>query len=70
MECYERDTWKVHHKILTSSTQNFCQQNWHCTEHAIAQLVDQIYETFEKNEYTLGVFIDLPKGFELIIQYY
>ena len=31
----------------------------HSTEHAIAQLVDQIYEAFEKNEYTLGVFFDL-----------
>ena len=38
----------------------------HSTEHAIAQLVDQIYEAFEKNEYTLGVFIDLPKAFDTV----
>ena len=25
-------------------------QSGHSTEHAIAELVDQIYETFEKNE--------------------
>ena len=35
----------------------------HSTEHAIAQLVAQIYEAFEKSEHTLGVFIDLSKAF-------
>ena len=35
----------------------------HSTDHAIAQLVDQIYEAFEKNEYTVGVLIDLSKAF-------
>ena len=29
-------------------------------------MVDQIYEAFEKNEYTLGVFIDLPKAFDTV----
>ena len=38
----------------------------HSTEHAIAQLVDQIYEAFEKNEYNLGVFIDLRKAFDTV----
>ena len=28
------------------------------------QLVDQIYESFERNEYTIGVFIDLSKAFD------
>ena len=29
------------------------------TEHGIVKLADQIYESFEKDHYTLGVFIDL-----------
>ena len=41
-------------------------QTRHSTEHAIAQLVHQIYEVFEKNEYTLGVFIDMPKSFNTV----
>ena len=36
------------------------------TEHAIVKLVDQIYESFEKDHYTLGVFIDLSKAFETV----
>ena len=34
-------------------------QACHSTEHAILQLANQIHESFEKNLYTLGVFIDL-----------
>ena len=41
-------------------------QTGHSTEHAIAQLLDQIYEAFQKNEYTLGVFIDLLKTFDTV----
>ena len=38
----------------------------HSTDYAIAQLVDQIYEPFEKSEYTLGLFIDLSKTFDTV----
>ena len=31
------------------------------TEHAIIQFIDQINSSFEKNHFTLGVFIDLSK---------
>ena len=41
-------------------------QTGHSTDHAIAQLVDQSYETFEKNYYTLGVFIDLSKALDTV----
>ena len=34
-------------------------QKGHSTGHVLLQLVDQIYESFERNEYTIGVLIDL-----------
>ena len=36
------------------------------TEHAILQLINEITENFSKNEYTLGVFIDLSKAFDTV----
>ena len=36
------------------------------TEHAIVKLVYQIYKSFEKDHYTLGVFIDLSNAFDTV----
>ena len=36
------------------------------TEHAILELVRNITKSFEKNEYMLGVFIDLKKAFDTV----
>ena len=41
-------------------------QTGHFTDHAIAQLVDQIYKASEKNEYTLGILTDLVKAFDTV----
>ena len=41
-------------------------QKDHSTDHALLQLVDQIYESFEHKEYTMGVFIDLSKAFDIV----
>ena len=41
-------------------------QKNHSTEHAIMQLVDQINNSFENNQYTPGVFIDLSKAFDTV----
>ena len=41
-------------------------QTGHSTEHAIVQLVGQILESFERNRYSLGVFIDLSKAFDTV----
>ena len=38
----------------------------HSTEHGIAQLVDQIYETFETDNYTVGISVDLSKVFDTV----
>ena len=51
-------------KIFYSKQFGF--QTVHSTENAIIQLVEQIYQNFEKNKYTLGVFIDLTKALLLI----
>ena len=47
-------------KLLYSKQFGF--QKGHSTDHAIVNLVDQIYESFENDSYTLGVFIDLSKA--------
>ena len=39
-------------------------QKRHSTDHALLQLVGQIYESFERNEYTIGVFVDLSMTFD------
>ena len=36
----------------------------HSTEHAIVQLVDHIYEPFDNDNYTVGIFLDLSKAFD------
>ena len=36
------------------------------TEHAIFQLVNDFSSSFERGEYTLGVFIDLSKAFDTV----
>ena len=41
-------------------------QRGHSIEHAIMQLIDQISSIFEKNHFTLGVFIDLSKPFDTV----
>ena len=38
----------------------------HSTDHALLQLVDQIYQSFERSKYTVGVFIDLSNAFDTV----
>ena len=49
-------------KILHS--EQFAFRKGHSTEHEIAQLIDQIYESFENSNYTVGIFPNLSKAFE------
>ena len=41
-------------------------QRGHSTELAKMQLIDQINSSFEKNHFTLDVFIDLSKAFDTV----
>ena len=41
-------------------------QEKHSTEQAIMQPVDQTHCIFEKNVYTVGIFIDLSKAFDTV----
>ena len=41
-------------------------QNKCSTEYAILQLAKEIYSSFNENEYTLGIFIDLSKAFDTV----
>ena len=36
----------------------------HSTDHAVIQLINQILETFNENEHTIGICIDLSKPFD------
>ena len=44
-------------------------QEGHSTEHVIMQLIDNINNSFEKNHFPLGVFIDLSKAFDTVDHY-
>ena len=41
-------------------------QKSHSTEHAILQLTNQIFQSFEQNKFIIGIFIDLPKAFDTV----
>ena len=36
------------------------------TEHAVIQLINQMFDVFNENKYTLGTFIDLSKVFDTV----
>ena len=54
----------IENNILYSKQFGF--QNSHSTDNVVVQLIDQIIESFENNEYTRGVFIDLSKAFDTV----
>ena len=74
LPCFSKILERIMHNRLYSYLLNeqilylkqFGFQKGHSTEYTIAQLADQIHESFENKNYTLAVFIDLPKAFDTI----
>ena len=66
----ERLMYNRLYKHLSSSKifypKQFSFQKVHSTDNALLQLIAQVYESFEPNEYAIGVFIDLSKGFDTV----
>ena len=58
------------YKYLTTEkllySKQFGLQTGLSTEHAVVKLVDQVYKSFEKDPYTLGLSIDLLKAFDTV----
>ena len=56
------------YKYLTDKSilykKQFGLQEGHSTEHGIVQVVDQIRNSFDSKQCTLGVFVDLSKAFD------
>ena len=57
-------------KYLTENNLLYCKQFGFqkrlSPEHAILPLDEQINQTFEKNEFTLGIFVDLTKALNTV----
>ena len=58
------------YKYLTENNllygKQFGFQKGHSPEHAILQFVEKLNQPFKKNEFTLGVFVDLSKAFDAV----
>ena len=63
----ERIMYNRVYKHVTSQNllynKQFGFQNKSSNEHAILKLTKELHDSFDKNEFTLGVFVDLSKGF-------
>ena len=67
---FERILYNRLYKYLTENNLLYCKQfgfqKGHSPEHTVLQFIEQINQSFEKNEFTLGVFVDLSKAFDTV----
>ena len=54
----------INNNILYTKLFGF--QKEHSTEHAILQLTNQLIQSFDRDEFTIGIFIDLSKAFDTV----
>ena len=52
--------------ILSMITREYGFRQKHCKWMAVLELVDQIFQAFENNDFTIGIFIDLKKTFDTV----
>ena len=66
----ERIMYNRLYKYLTENNllywKQFGFQKGHSPEHALLQLVEQINQAFEMNEFTVSVFVNLSKAFDTV----
>ena len=51
---------------LYKYSQNTGFQVANLTDHVVIQLVSQILQAFNENEYTIGIFMDLSREFDIV----
>ena len=70
LKILERVMYSRLYKYLTDQKilhpQQFGFRKGHSTEHGIAQLADQIYESLENDNYTVGIFVDISEAFDIV----
>ena len=70
LELLERVMFNRLFKYLSENSilyeKQFGFQTSHSIEHAMLLLVNQLYQSFDENKFTLGIFIDLSKTFDTV----
>ena len=74
LPCFSKTLEKIRYnrlyKYLTDNSilykKQFGFQEGHSTEHTIVKLVNQIRNSFESKQYTLGIFVDLSKALDTV----
>ena len=58
--------WSLWTKHIILNDHQYGFRKKHCTFMAVLELTNKIFDSFEKNEFTIGIFIDLKKAFDTV----